>query len=375
MADLPTRLDLYSIGRDYLLQRAQRIDPQQVDVAGSDSNIFVGSQSVVGDVLTKQIGYSMSKHFLDGAEDDDLDRLAFDRYGLTRKGASAARGTVKFSRLSAAGGAGTIPIGTKLTSLTGVEYTTLTAASFSLGSLETVADVRASQAGKATQVGAHAIRGFSQPGQIFDRTIQVDNPLTTAGGEDVETDDVFRSRIRNFWNTARRGILGAIETGALTVPGVVSASAIEVLTGGAQPARVVNLFIADSSGVASAALGRLVATTLNEYRAAGIAVVIFTSLPFIQSIVLALEFRSGVDSLTLSDVVKGAVVEFINSLPVNGPLLIGQLFTVLQRFEPDGLIPTQASIVSPAGDLFPDVGQTFRTTPDNVQVIPPSLAA
>src|SRR5260221_476101 len=87
-----------------------------------------------------------------------------------------------------------------------------------------------------------------------DATLQVTNPLTTAGGEDVEDDDTFRARIRDFWRTARRGILAAIEFGAKTVPGVVSAQAVEALSVGAAPARVVNLYIADSSGVSSEAL-------------------------------------------------------------------------------------------------------------------------
>jgi hypothetical protein len=42
------------------------------------------------------------------------------------------------------------------------------------------------------------------------------------GALDVEDDDTFRARVRTFWTTARRGILAAIEFGALTVPGFVS---------------------------------------------------------------------------------------------------------------------------------------------------------
>jgi len=363
MADLPTRLDLFSLGADYLNQRATKIDPSQVFVLGSDANIFVGSQSVVADTITKQLAYSFARLYLDGATGDDLDRLAFDRYGLTRKGASAALGAVTFTRATFAAGGGSIPLGTILTTQTGVQYITTTVATFGNSSLgPAFANVRAVQAGKISQVGANAINGFATASALFDPSISVINPLTTAGGEDAEDDDTFRSRVRDFWNTARRGVLAAIEQGALTVPGVVSAQAVEVLSGLGQPARVVNLYISDSSGVASVQLGSQVLAALYDYRAAGIAVILSTSIPLIVPIHLSLSFQAGIDTAALSTLVQAAIFSYVNSLPVNGTLLLSGLYTVLQRFTSNGLIVSQGSIISPAGDLTPPIGQTIRTT-------------
>lgn len=373
MADLPTRLDLYATGRDFVLQRAKKIDPGQVDVLGSDVNIFVGSNSVVADKVVKQLGYSVSRLFLDGARGTDLDRLAFDRYTELRKGASAALGQVAFTRPGIAAGGGVIAIGTKLKSRTGVEYITTTSATFGALDIGPVfANVRAVQAGKITQVGANAITQFSSPGDLWDRTLQVNNPETTAGGEDAEDDDTFINRVRKFWTTARRGILAAIEQGALSVPGVVSAMAIEATTTGGQPARVVNLYIADSSGVASQALAQQVALALNDYRAGGIYVSINTSIPFIVPIILSLTFNAGVDTVTLTDTIRAAVVEFVNTLPVNGTLYVNQLAAVLQRYNQDGLVPSDTSIVSPTADLLPAIGQTLRTVLQSVTVTTPA---
>lgn len=369
--DAPSRLDLYAIGRDYLLQRATKLDPGQVDVLGSDANIFVGSNSVVADTVVKQLIFSTARHFLDGAEGDDLDRLAWDRYGLTRKGASAALGAVDILRPNASAGLGTVAVGTRVATLPGIEYVTTTPAAFGVSDLKSSANVRAVQAGKLTQVAANQIVRFSSAGELFDPSLTVNNPLPTAGGEDAESDDLFRSRIRDFWNTARRGILAAIEFGALTVPGVVSAQAIEALSVGGMPARVVNLYIADSSGVASEALAQQVLAALDDYRAAGIAVIISTSLPFIVDIGLLLSFRAGVDTVTLSSNVAGAVVSFVNTLPVNGTLYTAELKAVLLRFKDDGLIVTDGSIVTPAGDLVPQIGQTLRTTLANITILTP----
>ncbi len=370
MPDLPTRLDLYANGRSYVLQKANKIDPGQIDVEGTDVNLFVGGASVIGDVIVKQLGYSLARMFLDGAFGEDLDRLAWDRYAQLRKGASTALGSVTFSRVAATAGAGTVPIGTSLQSLTGVEYITTTVATFSLSALSATASVRAAQAGHASQVGVNAIQKISQPNLLFDPTIAVNNTLATAGGEDPEDDDTFKNRLRNFWLTARRGVLAAIEQGALSVPGVVSAQAVETLTSTALPARIVNLYIADSSGVASQELANLVSTALLDFRACGIAVLITTSIPVIQSVTLGpLQFQAGVDTVNLKNQIQASVFEFINSLPVNGTLYIAELFGVLQRFKEDGLIPVESNIVSPTGDVVPAVGQTIRTTLDQVVIL------
>ena len=368
MADLPSRLDIHAIGRQYVLSRATKLEPTLVDVEGSDVNVFVGSTSVMVDTVTKQLGYSINRTFLDGAEDEDLDRWAYDRYQETRKGASAALGGVRFFRGSLTGGAGTIPIGTVLTTLTGTEYITTSIASFGISDYTSDADVRASQAGKVTEVGANQIVKFATPSALFDPTIQCNNDLTTAGGEDAEDDDTFRLRLRNFWLTARRGVLSAIEQGATSVPGVVSAVAVEALSSTGQPARLVNLYIADSSGVASAQLAQSVYTALNDYRAGGIPVVISTSIPLLINISLNLAFQAGVDTQTLTDQVKSALYEFVNSLPVNGTLLVSDIYTVVTRFKQTGVIASAASILAPTGDLVPTIGQTLRIVLQNILV-------
>lgn len=366
--DLATRLDYFALGRRYVVQRAKQIDPAMVDVQGSDVNLVVGVGSVLADAVTKQLGYAVSALTLDGAYDEDLDRWVWDRYQQTRKGASAATGLGLLTRPTGAAGGGTVAAGTTVTAFSGVEYITTQPANFSGSALAALrpVPVRAVQAGKSTQVGANQIRRFKNPSALFDPTIAINNPAPTAGGEDRENDDLLKNRIRSFWNTQQRGTLPAIEFGAKTVAGVVSANAVESLTPAGLPARIVTLYIADSSGIASQPLADAVAVALQNYRAAGIAVIISTSIPTLVPIGLELSFLTGVDTVTLAGQVQAAVVEFVNSLPVNGPLYIAQLYTVLQRFAARGLVPSQSSIASPTGDVYPTIGQTIRTLPSLV---------
>lgn len=370
MPDLPTRAQYFQIARAHIVQRNTKIDPEQVNIRGSDVNIVAGTSSVLAAHVTQQLGARTAALTLDGCEtDEELDRYAYDRYLELRKGASAAVGSARIFRATIAGGAGTVPAGTRIATLTGVDYITTTSASFGAGDLTSRADVRAANAGKASQVDRGAIVRFSQPGTLFDRTLQITNDNPTAGGEDVEDNETFKARIRDFWRTARRGILAAIEAGAKSVPGVVSAMALEVSTPDGSAARLVQLFIADSSGVASDALGRIVATALDDYRGGGVQVVIYTSYPSIVGISLRLRFQANVDTATLTDNIRSAIVVFVNSLPVNGTLTRGDLFSVLRRYVEDGLIVSEETITAPTGDLVPTVGQTLRTTVANVTIL------
>lgn len=360
--DLPTRVDIFSIGRDYIRTRAKKLDPAQVDIEGSDANIVVGGASVMINAVVRQLGYRTAVLLLDGAFKEDLDRLVFDRYNLTRKGASTSKTTCRFTRPTFAIGAGTLPIGTLVTTDTGTEFETTTTASFGATDLETTARVRSTQAGSLTAAGAGAIVRFSKPDQIFDKSIVVTNDVATAGGDDAEDDPTFKNRARMFWRTARRGVLSAIEFGAIQVEGVTSAMAVEITSSGGTPARLVQLYIADSSGVSNEVLASEVQTSLLEYRAGGIQVIVVTSSPYLPQIRLALQYRANVDTVALRDAVRASLVEFINSLPVNATLLVSDIYTVLTRFTQDGVIVSKDSIILPVGDLVPAVGQTIRAT-------------
>lgn len=361
-----TRLDLFEIGRSYVRTRAKRIDPAQIDIAGSDVNLMVGSTSFMTFAVQRQLGERLNALFLDGAEGEDLDRWGFDRYRLLRKGAAPARTRLEFARPTANAGSGNIEAGRKFLTPEGIEYITTQTAIFGTGAVGPVrVYARAVQAGKDYQVGANTIRKPSA-GTLFDPTIVINNPTTSAGGENREGDDVFRERIRDFWRAMSRGTLGAIEYGARTVPGVESALASEVTDNGI-PARLVTLYVADSSGVSSTALEASVDVELDEWRGAGVYVLLSGGLPqIVDLILLHLTFEAGVDTTSLTNEIRSSLVEYVNSLGIGQPLYLADLRAVLVRFKASGLIPTDDSIRTPTGDLRPAQSRTLRIRPENV---------
>lgn len=379
MPALATRGDLQSIARAYLLAHATRIDPSAVDLLGSDANIFVGSTAQVGAHLIAQIAAQFGAHFLETAEGDDLDRYVRDHHGEFRKGAAPAVATVVWSRPNANAGAGFVPVGTRVAAQ-GAEYVLTSQATFSASGLTASSDARAVQAGREFQVGRNQLTRAVQPQLLFDPSLRPNNPEPAAGGEPREDDDALRERVRRIVRNARRGTLGAIETGATTVPGVASALAVETYgpifatIGGsaiaqipvATPARAVILYVADSSGVANAALARAAGRQLGEWRAAGIQVVVLAGLPTIVPVRLRLSFSAGTDTSALSELIRRAVVEYVNTLPVGVTLERAALLALLRRYRPYGLLTGEGALIEPAGDVVPEPGRTLRTSLDQV---------
>jgi len=376
MPALPSRLDLLNAGRTYFLSKARRIDPGAVDVVGSDANLFVGSMAAgPGALLVAQIGAQFAAHMLETAEGEDLDRFVRDHYGEYRKGASAALVQLVWSRPSATLGGGAIAIGSRAAA-PGAEYVTISQATLSTTGLSATCDARAVEAGKEFQVGKNQITRVVQPQLLFDPSVRVNNPEPAAGGEPREKDDEFRERIRKLVRNARRGTLGAIESGLTAVPGIASALAVEqygpifyelgsyrslgVAT--PVPARATVAYIADSSGVANAALARAGLRNLAEWRGAGSQVAVLAGLPTIVPIRLRLAFTAGVDTSALAELIRQAVVEFVNTLPVGVALERAALLALLRRYSSSGLITGEGALIEPAGDVLPEPGKTLRTT-------------
>lgn len=367
---LPTRADLFAEGRAYVRDRARRVDPALVDVEGSDLNLYVGLTSFVGEAIVRQLGDRFAALLLDGALGEDLRRLVQDRLRMAPKDASAAVAEVRHFRPTAAAGPGAIDAGTRILSLGGIEYVTTTQADFSASALSATSEARATSAGKEFQVGRNQLRRYAEPSQIFDPSIEPTNDEPAAGGEPAESDDELRERARDFWRAARRGTKGAIELGARFVPGVSSAEAQEAFDGLGRPARIVRLSIADSSGISSLAQARSVDAELFDWRACGIYVAIDTSLPQIVDVALRLRFAGGTSSTSaLATTIRGAVVEFVNSLGAGRTLYKSELSALLARYRRSGLLPDENTIAEPAGDVVPAPGRTLRTQPANVVVL------
>lgn len=374
MPDLPTRADYFRIGADEVLVRSaarpvgQRLTSSQVYTEGSDINIVVASASAMAEEITRQLALRLAALFLDGASGEDLDRLVADRFSPTivRKSATPALATVQFSRVAGPLAAIAIPAATRLRTASGVEFETTVASSLAAGSTGPVSvPAQCRQAGLAGNVAAGSINQIVSV--IGDPNLLVSNAQVAAGGDETESDARLRARARDFFRTARRGTLSAIEFGALTVPGVRQATAIEEVDPLGIPTGRVSLYVADANGQANAALVLAVRSALLEYRAAGVVVDISSAIPNFVAIEYNLRFAAGVDTAAAFAQVQTATVSAVNALAPSQTLPVSLLFSVARSVP--GVIVLDDAIVAPVGDLIPSAGQVIRTRTDLVTAV------
>lgn len=367
MPDFPKFGDFFRVFRDEVVSRSQRLTVNAVDRDGTDSNIHAAATAVVGEEVIGQLASVEEGTFLDSAFGQKLDKLAYDRYGMVRKQAAPAFVFVRFTTTSAAPAAFAIPGGTRMATSSGQEFITVVSAPFPLagiGPIQVLA--RSTLAGIDQNIGAGTILSITStvPGAPTD--LGVTNIEAAAGGAGIESDDDFKTRIRRFWVAARRGTKGALETGALAVPGVVRAVAIEALQGAGYPTRAVTLVIADqftdalvrqgvavpSYGVKSQALAQVVSAQLDEFRADGMPVKVIVAQVRLLQVVLRLRFQATVvnpDAVALY--ARTLVAQLINGSNPGATFDPADVTPLLRSVS--GLDVFGDEVASPAGQIIP----------------------
>lgn len=372
---LPTREDYFQVGardvfaRAQLRQRATRLSPQAVFTPGTDINIIIAACSAMADEATRHLGLRIAALYLDSAEGEDLDRLVADRFSPTvaRKQAAPAVVPLTFSRAipPSSGAALTFDVGRKLKTSTGIQFELLEGVSLGVGSSGPAsARAVAVLSGEVGNVAVGAISAFvDAPG---DAAVVVTNLEAAAGGTDVETDASLRERARVFYLAARRGTLSAIEFGALTVAGVVSAVAEELLGPDGFPNGYIRLYIADRNGQSNTVLAEAVRLALREYRGAGVPVTVVTSSPLFVEVAYQVSFTSGTDQRRAIQQLKTLTVNAMSALAPN-EVLQRSMLMALARSVP-GIVVPDTAVSNPLGDVYPDTGRSIRTSFDRITV-------
>lgn len=375
MADFPTYNDLFRAARDEVLIRQGKLTREIVEREGTDANILTALASAAGEQVVNQLADVASGLYLDSAKEEALDRLVFDRYGIVRKSASPALGSVDFTTSVVTVAAFTIPAGTLLSTADGIQFVTSDAALFPLGSAgPVVVAVRSVLAGKSQQAAINKITSIIGTIPNAPGNLSVNNSKATSGADDDESDDSLRSRARAFFVTARRGTIAAIEAAALGISGVRTAKAIEVLDGLGRPARFVLLVVADaftdqlakldtippSYDLQSKQLAVSVFSGLSDIRPAGIFIQVEVASVILQPVTLALTFQAGVGADRVALEARATVVNAINALKPGATMVRTALVEAL-RIVP-GLVITGGEIASPAGDVTAKPLQVLRST-------------
>ncbi len=371
MPDYPSRAELFQVGADAVLLRAEarppgrRITPDELYTEGSDVNLLMNGAAAMAHEVLYQGQRRVKALLLDGADGPDLDRLVADHFSPTivRKQASPAVVPLTFTRPAGPLLGVTLVVGTRFKTENGLEFELTTAGSFPIGSNGPISALaRATVTGTATNVAPNTITLPSAA--LPDPEILVTNLVVASGGDDVETDPRLRARARSYFRIVRRGTVPAIQFGCLTVAGVRSATVIEHTDIYGYPNGLVDAYIADASGNGNIVLATAVIAALYEWRGAGVMVTVIGATPVYQTIVLNLRYQAGIDTAVAFDRARLSVVAAVNQLGPQQTLERSMLFEALRRVP--GVIVLDDAITTPAGDVVPATGQIIKTTLDRV---------
>lgn len=342
--------DLYKTGSDEVLLRNPKLTARE---AGSVNDAYIGAGAAIGDEILVRALRKIAATYIDNAEGEDLDDLAWDHFGLLRQDAVQSVGTLLLSRPNDAAGAGQIPIGSRFTTNPGgtsevVEFETTETKS--LTGLSVSIAAKAVLGGTGGNVAASTITVVKST--LFDGSITVNNPDKFAGGVDREEDPAFRDRIKGYLETLRRATPGAIVYGAKAMGVVVFANLDESTAAQGY----ITLYVADIDGNANAELIAQVQAEMLNWRAAGVTLNVSGAVAVTQALTFALTYDTGVDTEAVKQKAIDAAKAYRDTLDVGKVLYVSQLYKAIQSIP--GI--KGVSITVPAGNVAPDPDEIIR---------------
>ena len=364
-----TSQDLYLAARARLLALTDRYTAAAIDKEGNDINILLRIMAGVGEELSLESSaqdLARALATVASTTDEQVERLCSDLTGgqVRRFGDAAAIVDLQWSRQNTY--ALTLDAGTTASDLQGNVYRLVNAVSWSTG--QNVAKPVLAEAENAGRQGNVVGGSITKPSNnLGDNTLSVTNPTAASGGREQETIPELISRARDWFLNAARGTISAIEYGAKQDPGVVQATATELLFDNSTqlPFYRVTMTIADANGQAGTALATRASALLQEYRCAGVPVLLVGgSVQYVPLRWQKLVYAKGYDPAS----VQAALVAKLLAVSLGPDIKLERsLLLAIAKLQVDGIagVPNDA-LLSPAADVTPAAGYTIKFKTDMI---------
>lgn len=344
---IPTAAQLYAAAR----AEAQARQPALTDWSdGSALDALTGAGVILADQSIRIGLDAFAARMVATATGEDLDAAVTDRYPtLTRREASAAVVTLTFTRGSSTGSL-SIPAGTQVrATVNGVQITFATDDDVTMDAASTTVDALATctATGTAGNIAAGLLTTLPTP-ISGDSTATVTNAERAVGGAAAESDDAYRARAQAYPLTLTRGTVSALESGALTVPGVAYVTVDESLL--ATDDRVY-VYVGDPDGRGNAALSDAVEVVLEDYRAAGVMVTVLPADREEVDLTVAVSVRAGRTTDALAAACRAAVLAYTDSLAPNQRLYLSAVEAACIAVSTD-VLGAQASSTAGTGQYL-----------------------
>lgn len=304
-----------------------------IDHAGftphEESDLMIRLKVLAGEIYQQRVyaEYVLRQMFPSTATGEYLDMHAAER-GLTRKQATKARGSVSFYPAEETHGDILIPAGTVVSTGTDAlrcvtdESVTLTSNAVSVD-----AAVTAANEGAAYNVRSGTLTVLVTPVLGIG---SVSNGAALAGGTDAESDDELRARVIDSYVNISNGANAAYYRSiAMTVDGVRYASVIGCERG----AGTVNVYVlGDGAQVTNAQLNE-VQSLLNTGRELNVDVRACRPTQISVNLYIRLRVEPGYVFSAVSEQVRQAVTDFVNTLGIGRDVLLSEVGEVIYHIK------------------------------------------
>lgn len=295
------------------------------------------------------------------ASGSDLDSWMAD-FGVTRLPATAAIGSVIFSRFSPTQAA-SIPLGAIVQSADGTQQffvaaDTLQAAYndgdeaylIPAGVAAISATVRAVTQGLAGNLAAGAISAL---GQSISGLDSVTNPGAFASGAAAETDAALRVRFVNYLASLAKATKSAVGNAIASLQEGLSYTLTEDYTyAGAYQPGYFYVVVNDGSGSPGAPLLALVSAGIDAVRGCGMQFGVFAPVPIPAAVAVAITVTKGYTHNVVAAPVKGAILSYIEALPVGASLSWSRLYQIIYAASPGVATVTGLTVNGGTSDLI-----------------------
>lgn len=287
-----------------------------------ESDIAVRFRVLAGEVYNVKTSMEWMKRqmFSATAGGEYLDYLASQR-GLSRKQPQKSKGQLVFRITEPTTHSIVIPKGTVVATADSapVRFVTLADKEISSGQLSASVYAEAEKAGRSGNINLNkAVIAVSVPAEIA----SVTNSVRFSGGEDIESDDELRARIKDSYLNQSNGTNKAYyEQLALSVEGISKAGVV----GKARGAGTVNVYVSGNDTEASDTAVASAQTLLSKSRELNVDVLVQKAQIASIDLNVAVWAKSGYSASEVKSKCSAAFRKYISSLPVGGRMYLTAL--------------------------------------------------
>lgn len=218
-------------------------------------------------------------------------------------------------------GQGFIAAGTIISDSNGeVEFTVTEDVSFPINSRSVNVPIRASQTGKAFNVGANRLTVHNLPTS----EVKVTNDIAVTSGRDIESDEEYRFRLSRALTSKYGSNTTAIELAAITSPGVSQVNLLEYARG----AGTFDVLLIPQGNKITESIKDAARNSISQVAAYGVSFEVREPEYVLFKVTLQLIFNSSVgeaEKERLRAQVQTSLLAYIAEIPLGGELIINQL--------------------------------------------------